>query len=370
MNITTVKRVGFLATGSELTTGEILNTNVQFMAQSLLEHGVEIGEHVLVDDRENNIISALDYLLTNHDAVIISGGLGPTSDDRTRFALSRFVDQELVFHTPSWQRIVERLTKRNIPIPENNRQQALFPESATVFPNLFGTADGCYLPFGNKHIFMLPGPPRECLPLFTECVLPILDTHQFYTNRSLYRWRLMGVSESAIAEELEAIGKPFNLEFAYRAAYPYTDIKLMLEHNAELDNIISLINSALQPYLITTGNAPISSVLKARLDQSTIVLTIVDNASNGLIMAGLMSPGTRLNLTAANQASDQHCLIINGLKEYWDTATQANTTEIHVELIHAGISTKSSRQIYLRGQETMDYAIEFTCHEIMKAWFA
>ncbi|MDF2691513.1 MAG: hicd [Gammaproteobacteria bacterium] len=208
MSITTAKRIGFLATGSELTTGEILNTNVQAMAQTLLEQGTEIGEHVIVDDREANILSGLEYLFRQHDAVIVSGGLGPTSDDRTRFAISRFCNQALEFNEASWQRIVDRLSKRNIPIPENNRQQALFPHHATIFPNLNGTADGCFITCHNKLIFMLPGPPRECLPLFDQYVMPILKSHEFFSHRKLYRWKLMGASESAIAEQLEEIGKP------------------------------------------------------------------------------------------------------------------------------------------------------------------
>jgi len=369
VNIIHAKRVGFLATGSEITSGEILNTNSQKMAQILLEHGVEIGEHVVVDDQEDNIAIGLNFLFQHHDAVIISGGLGPTSDDRTRFAISQFAKQELIFVEASWQRIVDRLSKRNIPIPENNRQQAWFPQNAVVFPNVNGTADGCYLPCQDKLLFMLPGPPRECLPLFKEYVLPILETHQFYTTRKLYRWRLMGVSESAIAQELEIVGMPYHLEFAYRAAYPYIDIKLMLDNTFQLETIISAITAVVQPYLITIENAAISEILKAKIAESNIHLSICDKASKGLIPAQLSTAYTWQKIGKVEDIVEDYCVLISGLESYWQPETTATSTEIHLELRHNGIVNKSSRTIYLRGQETMEYALEYTCHEIYKAWF-
>ncbi|MDF2529692.1 MAG: hicd [Gammaproteobacteria bacterium] len=369
MSIITVKRIGFLATGSELTTGEILNTNVQAMAQALLEHGAEIGEHVIVDDRESNILSGLEYLFKQHDAVIVSGGLGPTSDDRTRFAISSFCKQALDFNEASWQRIVERLSKRNIPIPENNRQQALFPTNATVFPNINGTADGCFISCHNKLIFMLPGPPRECLPLFDQYVMPILEKHNFFSPRKLYRWRLMGASESAIAEQLEEIGKPFNLEFAYRAAYPYVDIKLMLEQNEQLPEILAAINTVVAPYLVTTTNSPISSILQASLHNFDGQIGFLDLASKGQILSRLLSPSTHSKIMSVDKPCHNHCVVITGLEQYWYPKPSDTSTVIELELIHNGKSNKASKQIYLRGSETMDYAMEFTCFEIYRNWF-
>lgn len=369
VSIITVKRIGFLATGSEITTGEILNTNGQKMAQSLLEQGAQIGEHVVVDDREANILSALEFLFRSHDAVIVSGGLGPTSDDRTRFAISRHVAETLKFNEASWQRIVDRLSKRNIPIPENNRQQALFPESAIIFPNPNGTADGCYLAFQDKLIFMLPGPPRECLPMFTEHVMPVLQTNGFFSNRKLYRWRLMGVSESAIAEELEVIGQPFELEFAYRAAYPYIDIKLMLENNEQRDVILSSVIAVVQPYLVTTENAAVSTLLQIKLAASSHKITLCDHASKGFIASSLITPENHHNIQLAATGTEEYCVMINGLEEYWQKPSNAVTTEIKLELIHKGAIQKSTRIIYLRGKETLEYALEYVCHEIIKAWF-
>ncbi|MFN7097499.1 MAG: molybdopterin-binding protein, partial [Gammaproteobacteria bacterium] len=100
-------RIGLLATGTELITGDILNTNGQQIAQTLTEQDYLVGLHVLASDEQQEIAAALSYLLTQHQIVIITGGLGPTSDDRTRFALAEVIKQTLVPDEPSWQYIVD-----------------------------------------------------------------------------------------------------------------------------------------------------------------------------------------------------------------------------------------------------------------------
>lgn len=364
------KRIGFLATGSELTSGEILNTNAQTIAQQLQTLGAEIGEHMLVDDTQSNIESALQYLLSRHDAVIITGGLGPTSDDLTRFALSQVIGKPLIFCESSWQRIVERLSKRNIPIPENNRQQAQFPEGATVLPNQNGTADGCYATFQNKHLFMLPGPPRECLPIFNEQVLPVLLQHQFSSNKRLHRWRLMGISESAIAEQLELFGKPYDLQFAYRAAYPYIDIKLMLETDTNYQAIVAGIGKIVAAYLVTTLNTPMSVQVQQALSKFPHGLTICDQATNGAIAARLISPQNHEKVKLSAAPCEQYCVEVKGLSEYWQPQPDSHSTSLQLTLHHDGQQQHFTYPIYLRGQETLDYAVEVVAHKIYQSWLS
>src|SRR5262249_55359345 len=126
MNINQPK-IAILATGDELTTGDILNTNGQIIAQTLKDHGFLMGMHVIASDDENEITEAINFLLHDHPILITIGGLGPTSDDRTRFALSRAINQPLVFNEASWNHITSRLTSLHLHVHEANKQQALFP---------------------------------------------------------------------------------------------------------------------------------------------------------------------------------------------------------------------------------------------------
>ena len=247
------KRVGFLATGSELITGEILNTNSQAMADAMLLRGISIGEHLIVDDDVNNIKEAFRFLLSRHDAVISTGGLGPTSDDVTRNAITEVLGLELVFDSNSFQRITDRILKKYTEVPVSNKRQAYFPEGSLIIPNENGTADACEISFKNNNqtqwVYLLPGPPRECLPIFTNTILPSLIKNNFETDRKLYRWRLQGVSEAKIAEQLEEALKEFNLIFGYRAHAPYLDIKLNLSPGPDLSKILEKVESLVGPYI-------------------------------------------------------------------------------------------------------------------------
>lgn len=365
------KRVGFLATGSELITGEILNTNGQKMAQHCQDLGIEIGEHIIVDDGLENIEAALRFLLERHDAIITSGGLGPTSDDITRNAVARVLNLELEYHEPSWASIVERLSKRNIPIPESNRQQAYFPAGSQVYPNENGTADACGIQHKDQWIFLLPGPPRECIPIFEHKVLPTLREQGFATGKRLYRWRLMGVSEAGMAETLEAAFGPNEVTFAYRASYPYLDIKLTLSENDDINRVTEAVYQIVKPHLVTTENSNISTLLKHALLNFPGQLSIYDQATKEALASELTTPGNHDKLhfvSDINELSDEQAVIISGLEAYWNPKPEQYSTFITVELIHKGQSEKFKQEIYLRGSESMAYAIEFASHCIYQKW--
>lgn len=163
----TSNKIALLATGDEISNGDILNSNAQIIAQTLTKHGMRIGMHMTVVDNTPEIVQALTFLLQTHRAVIMTGGLGPTSDDLTRYALSEVVGQPLVFDEATWNAICDRfklLGYAGEP-PAGNHQQALFPKGATIITNPNGTAAGCAVQYREQFIFMLPGPPFECLPM-------------------------------------------------------------------------------------------------------------------------------------------------------------------------------------------------------------
>lgn len=366
------KRIGFLATGSELVYGEILNTNGQKMAQACLDMGIEVGEHIIVDDGLANIEAGLKFLLERHDCVITSGGLGPTSDDITRNGIANVLNLKLNFDNDSWERIVERMSKRNVPIPESNRQQAYFPEGGTILPNENGTADGCGIEQDGKWIFMLPGPPRECLPIFEQKILPTLRENSFATNKRLFRWRLMGASESHMAEILEAEFANDDIEFAYRAAYPYLDVKLHLDEGEDLDGITDRVYQIVKANLVTTENTNISTILKHALLHYPTHLTICDLATKEAFASELVTPGNHHKLQFVDQdcdVGDDHAVTIRGLDEFWNTQPDQYSTFIELELKHDGKSEHFKQEIYLRGSESMEFAIEFVSHRIYQKWF-
>ena len=245
-------KVALLATGDELIYGDILNTNAQHIAKLLIEHNIDVGLHLISPDGLLDIKHALLFLLKTHDSVIITGGLGPTSDDRTRFALSAATRKPLAFDDASWQHIVTRIQTRypGRIIPESNRQQALFPKGAIIFNNPHGTANGCGLALKNKLIFMLPGPPHECLPMFQDLVLPQLIQADYPQEMYRKKWMLSNVSEGQIAEELDRLVDPYHVSTGYRIATPHLEFKIHGRDKKNFDAAVQHIEAHIKPFIM------------------------------------------------------------------------------------------------------------------------
>lgn len=160
--------VALLATGDEIIHGDTLNTNSHNLASALSSEGLPLGLQLACSDKEKELYDCLSFLALTHDIILVTGGLGPTSDDRTRFALGRFLKTDLVEFPEAIQHIQTRLGLAEKELNPGNRQQALFPANATILPNPHGTALGCYYSQGNKLFILLPGPPANvCLCLIT-----------------------------------------------------------------------------------------------------------------------------------------------------------------------------------------------------------
>ncbi len=242
-------RIGFLATGSELVSGEVINTNTPKMAAMLQAHGAKLGEHLVCDDTPAHLAQSLQFLSAHHQGILITGGLGPTSDDCTREVIAQHVGQDLIFSHAAWNAIVKRLQPRYLNIPETNRRQAYFPEKALLLENPNGTAWGFYLTTESHDFFVLPGPPHEALPLFETQVLSHLEALGYFSDHRILTWRVTGVSEALIAEQLDALGEPFGLTFGYRAHAPFIDIKLWISKtHPHLETIQTQVLAVIQDY--------------------------------------------------------------------------------------------------------------------------
>lgn len=360
-----MKRIGFLATGSELVNGEILNSNGQKIAQLLQTQGMIVGEHVVCDDQCANLEAALAFLLSRHDVVITTGGLGPTSDDCTKEIVAKLTGKAMQYDTSSWEHIVDRLSKRYKTIPESNKRQAYFPEGAMIYRNPNGTANACLVENANKMIFLLPGPPSECIPIFQESVLPALLQAGYASDFSLHRWRLMGISEAEIAENLDEIAKSFQLEFAYRAAMPYIDIKLWLsKQHPQYDACIQAVETAVAKHLITRLADPISQTLVQYLRKhpQSLALNIIDQATRGVLQEHLTLPGGLVHFCESPRSNGFPTLLLQGLESYWRPKPDVVTTDF-VLTLHplSGLEKQDMMTLPIRQETTLQYALELAC---------
>ena len=242
--------IALLATGDELVVGDTLNTNGQQLAHTLHSEGLILGTHLICSDNESEIVRSLTFLATHHDIVIITGGLGPTSDDRTRFALAKFMNVTLQEYPEAKKHIEQRLQTAKLPMTKANQQQALFPAETRLLANPFGTAMGGFIQWNNIQIVLLPGPPRECLPMFNTYVLPALSQTQ-HANTTILKWRLFGTAEGQIAQQLDEALANIPCETGYRLEMPYLEFKVRCKKEF-IESVKTIIEPLIKPHLIAT----------------------------------------------------------------------------------------------------------------------
>jgi nicotinamide-nucleotide amidase len=193
-----------LSIGSELTSGQNLDTNSQWLSRRLAEVGIAVGWHTTIaDDLEANL-EAVQIASRRARLLLLTGGLGPTQDDLTREVLARAAGVELVFDQASFDIIAAMFQRRGRPMPERNRVQALFPAGAQPIPNDKGTAPGVWMKLGECVVAAMPGVPNEMYAMFTGWVLPRLIERGLAGDGVLLQRKIntFGVGESAVEEKL------------------------------------------------------------------------------------------------------------------------------------------------------------------------
>lgn len=163
-----------IAVGTEILLGEIVNTDAQLISQGLSELGINVFYQTVVGDNPDRLRRVIEEAKERADIIVTTGGLGPTLDDLTKETLAAVFGKKMELHQPSYDRLVDFFNQIGREMTPNNVKQAWLPEGCTVFTNDWGTAPGCAFEADGKHVLMLPGPPRECNPMWKERAMPYL----------------------------------------------------------------------------------------------------------------------------------------------------------------------------------------------------
>ncbi|MGF1469442.1 MAG: competence/damage-inducible protein A [Sandaracinaceae bacterium] len=216
-----------LSIGTELTRGELTNTNARWLGEELTSLGFSVDEHAVVADDPKAISETLRRLAERNRVLVATGGLGPTSDDRTSEAVALAAGVERVRHEPSLEAIRRRFRARGRQMSPSNAKQADLPAGADALPNPVGTAPGFAITLAECRCFFLPGVPSEMTRLFVDQVVPAVaplaqrDSHQV-------RLRTFGLPESRVGELLDGVEDAYpGVTLGYRASFPELEVKVL-----------------------------------------------------------------------------------------------------------------------------------------------
>ena len=188
-----------ISVGTEILLGDILNSNVQYLSKALASIGIGVTHHTTVGDNAQRLLKALDDAFQRCNTVILTGGLGPTPDDLTKETCAKYFGKKLLLDESIVEEIESFFTLRNLVMPESNKKQALVPEDSIILPNRNGTAPGFIMEKEGKIIVILPGPPKEMVPMYHQSVEPYLKkfTNDIILSKNI---RTFGIGESAMSE--------------------------------------------------------------------------------------------------------------------------------------------------------------------------
>ncbi len=205
-----------ISVGTELLLGHITNTDTRDVAEMLSRIGINVRYQTVVGDNPGRLRDCVEIAKGRADILITTGGLGPTCDDLTKQILAEAFGLPLV-ESRSERESLYNYLHPDRPFTPNNFQQALIPEGATIFHNLWGTAPGCAFEKEGKIVLMLPGPPNECVPMFREYGIPYLRrlSQEQIVSHSV---RIFGLGESTVdqmfRDEMNAMSNPSMAPYA------------------------------------------------------------------------------------------------------------------------------------------------------------
>ena len=276
-----------ISVGTEILLGDILNINVQYLSKALAAIGIGVTHHCTVGDNKERLIDAIDTAFGRCDAVILTGGLGPTPDDLTKETCAEYFGKELYLDDSILEEIESYFCSKNIQMPESNKKQALVPEDSIILENRNGTAPGFIMKKDSKIIVILPGPPKEMVPMYRESVEPYLKkfTNEIILSKNI---RTFGIGESAMSEKVSDL-----LEGSNPTVAPYAKsgeallrVTAKAENEEDAENlmtpVIKEIESRLGDYIYAIDCGSIEEAVAKLLIERKQTVAFAESCTGGL----------------------------------------------------------------------------------------
>ncbi len=277
-------------TGTELLLGDTINTNAAWLGQRLAALGLVAARQTVVPDGMA-IMDAVEEAARRSDVLILTGGLGPTNDDLSRECTAQLLDLPLELNAEVMAHLQAYFSRRNKPVNEATKRQAMVPRGAIVMPNPHGTAPGLYVPPEcgaarglNCAIFLTPGPPREFKPMIENEVEPrLISLRPELGGRAVIYLKVTGMGESDIVErvekQLEAVP---GLELGYCIGRGDVDVRLSGTQSAVAQGS-EIVREAIGDYIASEDRKVLEEVVVELLKESGQTVALAESCTGGMI---------------------------------------------------------------------------------------
>ena len=305
-------KIAILTIGDELLNGDLADTNTAAIAGMLISHSLPVHEAATTGDRETDIAAALQRLAATHDAVVVTGGLGPTGDDRTAKAAASAFSRPLSLNDKALQQIRARFRIMQRSMHPANEKQAMLPGRSTVIANHNGTAPGFHLQHHATELYFLPGVPREMLVMLDEYVIPSLLER--FPDPPLFCQQtvtVLGLPEPEVESRISSNPLPEGIELAFNVELPAVQVKLRArgkDARKLVDRAEVVVRKALGEYVVGFGNETLAAATAKHLTSAGLTLSLAESCTGGLIaklltdQAGASAFLERSVVTYANSA--------------------------------------------------------------------
>ncbi|HUG08592.1 MAG TPA: competence/damage-inducible protein A [Acidimicrobiia bacterium] len=342
--------VEVIAVGTELLLGQIVNSNAAFIGSTLADHGVDAHYQQVVGDNLERVANSISTAMERADAVIITGGIGPTRDDLTREALCRATGRKMVFDEAYADRLREWWRQRGRDMPESNLKQAEHPEGAGLLINPKGTAPGLMLDHEGTVVFCVPGVPQEMEYLLQREVMPRVvarsDRAAVVASRMLRTW---GQSESMIGELLDDLYQgSTNPSVAFLASGGEIKIRITAKASTR-DEAVSMIEPTeaeirqrVAQWYFGSDDETVHQVIFGLLREKGWTIGTAESMTGGLVAAELTSePGAsefvRGGLVAYDEELKGRLLGVTDVGEVVDVETAIEMARGGQKLLEADV---------------------------------
>lgn len=280
-----------LTIGDEILYGQIVDTNSQWMSSEMDKIGVKVIRKTSVGDVDQEILTAFEEAEKRADIVLITGGLGPTSDDLTKPLLAKYFNCEMKLHPEALQEVTAFFKSRGRELTETNKQQAVLPVCCTKITNVIGTAPGMWFERNGKVFMSMPGVPYEMKRMMTEQVIPRLK-EKFKTPTIVHRIvRTIGIGESIIADKISAWEKalPPHIKLAYLPSIGEVKLRLTGTGNdekilkAEVDALVEKLLPIINEYVYSLTDETIQEAIGRMLRERNLSISVAESCTGGYV---------------------------------------------------------------------------------------